>query len=149
MTYRLPHPEAKPPKLDPKEVPEAFRHLAPTAGARRHTPGARRNALGNDVNQGGTSPWMHTAQAHGGRRRASSRYRRRVLVTGRVTGTCRPPSRGGGGTGMADPEQTKNVITLNLLAVNGLKSPCRLRARLLKERELPLTPREFVEGLSA
>ena len=31
MGYTLPHPEAKPPKLDPKNVPEAFRHLIPLA----------------------------------------------------------------------------------------------------------------------
>lgn len=31
MGYTLPHPEAKPPKLDPNEVPEPFRHLIPLA----------------------------------------------------------------------------------------------------------------------
>ena len=31
MGYTLPHPEAKPPKLDPESVPEAFRHLIPLA----------------------------------------------------------------------------------------------------------------------
>ncbi len=31
MGYTLPHPEAKPPILDPENVPEAFRHLIPLA----------------------------------------------------------------------------------------------------------------------
>lgn len=31
MAYTLPHPEARPPELDPEEVPEAFRHLIPLA----------------------------------------------------------------------------------------------------------------------
>jgi hypothetical protein len=31
MTYRLPHPEAKPPTLDPANVPQPFRHLIPLA----------------------------------------------------------------------------------------------------------------------
>lgn len=31
MGYTLPHPEAEPPKLDPKGVPEVFRHLIPLA----------------------------------------------------------------------------------------------------------------------
>jgi len=31
MGYTLPHPEAKPPKLEPDNVPPAFRHLIPLA----------------------------------------------------------------------------------------------------------------------
>jgi hypothetical protein len=31
MSYRLPHPEATPPKLNPKNVPVEFRHLIPLA----------------------------------------------------------------------------------------------------------------------
>jgi len=31
MSYTLPHPEAKPPKLDSEKVPEPFRHLIPLA----------------------------------------------------------------------------------------------------------------------
>ena len=31
MVYKLPHPEAKPPTLDPEKVPPPFRHLIPLA----------------------------------------------------------------------------------------------------------------------
>ena len=31
MPYTLPHPEAQPPKLNPMNIPAAFRHLVPLA----------------------------------------------------------------------------------------------------------------------